>query len=87
MERCSDLLVPQQLSRSVQIFSAERIVGEAVARRRRVLDVLGVPQSAIVMGELLGLHQDLVLGRFCHGHGLQTRFNVGDQGEDCKEPF
>ena len=28
VERCSDLLVPQQLSRSVQIFGAEGIVGD-----------------------------------------------------------
>jgi hypothetical protein len=50
---CSDLLVPQQLSGSVQIFGAEEIVGEALTGRRHVLDVLGIPQPAIITGELL----------------------------------
>ena len=63
VERFSDLLVPQRLSRSVQIFGAEGIVGGAVTRRRRVRDVLGIPQPAIVTGELLGLHQQLIFGR------------------------
>ena len=47
----------------VQIFGAKRIVGEKFSRfRRHVIEVLGVPQPAIVMSELLGLYQDLVLG-------------------------
>ena len=54
--------MPQQLSRSVQIFGAEGSVGDAIARSWRVLEVLGVPHPAIVVSELLGVHQDLVLG-------------------------
>jgi hypothetical protein len=77
VELCSDLLVPQQLSRSVQIFGAEGIVGEAVTGRRHVLDVLGILQPAIITGKLLGLHQHLAFGRFCHGNG--GRFNVGSK--------
>ena len=62
VELCSDLLVPQQLSRSVQIFGAEGSVGDAIARSWRVLEVVSVPHPAIVVSELLGVHQDLVLG-------------------------
>jgi len=45
--------VPQQLSRSVQIFGAEGSVGDAIASSWRVLEVLGVPHPAIVVSELL----------------------------------
>lgn len=39
----SDFLVPQQFSCSVEIFSPEGIVGQAVTRILLLVDVLGVP--------------------------------------------
>ena len=55
----------QELSRLVQIFCAKPIVGDTLSHFwRRVLEVLGVPEPAIVMSSL---YQDLLLGRFCHG--------------------
>ena len=55
----------QELSRLVQIFCAKPIVGEMLSHFwRRVLEVLGVPEPAIVKSELLGLYQDLLLGQF-----------------------
>jgi hypothetical protein len=79
---CSDLLVPQQLSRSVQIFGAEGIVGEAVTGRRRVLDVRGIPQPAIITGELLGLHQHLVFV----GSVMETALKLGSTSAEGEVP-
>jgi hypothetical protein len=67
----SDFLAPQQLSRSVQIFGPEGIVGNVATCILLMVDVLGVPSPAIIMGELLGFNQDLVLSRLCHDRGLQ----------------